>query len=243
MMGYDQVLELPARTGFPPEGVIGQGRGRLGTSPYLEERGVSSVRTTITAVLVSSAVAAALTWSAASADENTDGDLVVPSHAVSTRYTSVRVDVATHVSYEQLVANFNAQVPQINLAAYRDLVARQAPWSEVVAEAERQAGPVGFVWFEQLNSCRVFALAPGFSAKCVVYTVGDPALAETMAVHDTRAVGYLPTKFLLYSDSDGRGHIVYVLPSSGIGALKPSLLGRAKEVDRRFRNLVDTISQ
>jgi hypothetical protein len=201
------------------------------------------VRRTITAVLLSSAVAAVVTWSAASADPNAARNLVVPSHAVSTPYTSVRVDVATRLSYEKLLENFNAQVPQINLAAYGALVARKAPWSEVAAEAKRQAGPVGFVWFEQLSSCAVFDLAPGFSSKCSVYTVGDPALAETMVRYDTRAVVYLPTKFLLYSDTKGRGHVVYVLPSSSIGALKPSRRAQARKVDRRFKNLVDRISQ
>jgi hypothetical protein len=201
------------------------------------------VRRTITAVLLSSAAAAVVAWSAANADPNAPRNLVVPSHAVSTPYTSVRVDVATRLSYEKLLENFNAQVPQINLGAYGALVARKAPWSEVAAEAKRQAGPVGFVWFEQLSSCAVFGLAPGFSSKCSVYTVGDPALAETMVRYDTRAVVYLPTKFLLYSDTKGRGRVVYVLPSSSIGALKPSRRAQARKVDRRFKNLVDRISR
>ena len=201
------------------------------------------MRRAITAVLLSSAVAAAVTWSAASAGPTATGNLIVPNGAVSTPYTSVRVDVATRLSYEKLVENFSAQVPQINLDAYRALVARRAPWSEVVAEAKRQAGPVGFVWFEQLASCAVFGLAPGFSSKCAVYTVGDPALAETMVRYDTRAVVYLPTKFLLYSDPKGRGHVVYVLPSSSIGALIPSRRAQARKVDRRFKNLVDRISR
>ena len=201
------------------------------------------MRRTITAVLLSGAVAAAVTWSAAGADPNAARKLIVPSHAVSTPYTSVRVDVATRLSYEKLVENFNAQVPQINLDAYRALVARQAPWSEVAAEAKRQAGPFGFVWFKQLSSCAVFDLAPGFSSRCIVYTVGDPALAETMVSYDTRAVMYLPTKFLLYWDSQGRGHVSYALPSSSIGALTPSRRVQARKVDRRFKNLVDRISR
>jgi hypothetical protein len=85
------------------------------------------VRRTITAVLLSSAVATAVTWSAASADRNAAKNLIVPNDAVSTPYTSVRVDVATRLSYEKLVENFNAQVPQINLDAYRALIVRQAP--------------------------------------------------------------------------------------------------------------------
>jgi hypothetical protein len=206
-------------------------------------RPVRGVRRTITVVLLSSALAAVVAWSAANANPNSGGTPLVPRGATATPYTSVRIDAGTRLPYEKLVQNFNAYVPQINLQAYVALVARHASWSQVVAEAHREAGPVGFVWFEELTSCAVFDLAPRFSSKCVVYTVGDPALADTMVRHDTRAVVYLPTKFLLYSDSRGRGHVVYVLPSSSIGGLRSSLRAQTRKVDQRFKNLVDRISR
>ena len=83
---------------------------------------------------------------------------------------------------------YEAAVPDLALAAVKELVSRKVPWSEIVELIERSA-PHGFLIYFRNDVHPVMALA-GHQADCVAYLMGNHVIAERMFRHDPGAMMY-----------------------------------------------------
>ncbi|KXN83682.1 hypothetical protein AN958_00823 [Leucoagaricus sp. SymC.cos] len=77
----------------------------------------------------------------------------------------------------------------------------------------------------------------------VLYTIGNPLIAQTILRHDLRAGLYIPPRLLVQEKSDGKGTLlVYQLPSSvmivpGEGKENEELKKAVENLDKKFETL------
>ncbi|HEV3054250.1 MAG TPA: DUF302 domain-containing protein [Solirubrobacteraceae bacterium] len=135
---------------------------------------------------------------------------------------------------------YEAAVPDLPLAAVSDLVARKAPWSEMVELIER-AAPHGFLIYFRNDVHPVMALA-GDAADCVAYLVGNHTIAERMFRHDPRAMMYAPLHTVIWEDRRGDAWFTVDQPSAQFASFDiPEVAEVGVELDHKLAALLDAL--
>lgn len=78
----------------------------------------------------------------------------------------------------------------------------------------------------------------------VVYTVGNPLIAQTIMQHDIRTGYTVPLRLMVLEKATGTGTtVIYHLPSSVMGLTNhPDLKVALQELDEKLEKLVSKIS-
>lgn len=149
--------------------------------------------------------------------------------------TIEHTDVATGLSYAELVEAFEAELGRWNAATAQNLVQRKAPWSEVEAEASRAGGARGLMIIETINQGVVTSLS-GRPKNCRLYLVGNPTIASRIFDIDPGGAFYVPFRVSLYDDGGpGGARISYDRPSSFLAALgHPELVTIGAQLDEKI---------
>lgn len=110
------------------------------------------------------------------------------------------------------IASYEAAVPMFPSEQVMDMVARKAPWKEMVAFIA-EAAPFDFLIYDKGQVGPVMALA-GHVGDCVAYLMGNHTIAERMYRYDRRVMLHAPLRTLIWEDQEGRGYFTVDRPSS-----------------------------
>jgi uncharacterized protein (DUF302 family) len=142
--------------------------------------------------------------------------------------------------FESFRDRFEASVPSFDLTGLLELVARRAPWDEVVHQIAEIA-PYGFLCYWRADVGPVMSLA-GQTAKCTTYLIGNHAVALRMFRVDPAAMLYAPLRTLLYEARTGETRFVVDQPSSAFDSLRNVDIAEVGiEIDEKLASLVDAL--
>jgi hypothetical protein len=142
--------------------------------------------------------------------------------------------------YEQFRARYEAAVPALDEKRLAEFAARDAPWSEVVADADASA-PHGFLIFWRLDTTPVMSLA-GNIARCTAYLMGNHTIAEQMFRHDPAVMLYVPLRTVIYAGPDDRALFAADQPSTEVASLGVAPVTQVGiDLDRKLTALLDAL--
>src|SRR5262245_7236 len=120
------------------------------------------------------------------------------------RATIERTDVATGLTYAQLVEGFERELGRWDDKTAQSLAQRRAPWGEVEAAADRAGGERGLMIIARIDQGAVTSLS-GHRKDCRLYLVGNPVIATRILDVDARGAFYVPFRVCLYDDGAPAG--------------------------------------
>jgi hypothetical protein len=155
------------------------------------------------------------------------------------RYQVCRLTVPVP-SYLDFQKRYEEAVPEMPLAAIQELVARNAPWSEMLSLIEG-AAPHDFLIYRRENAGLVMKLA-GDLAECVAYLMGNHTIAERMFRYDARVMLYAPLHTVIWEDHDGNAWFTADQPSTQIGSFGiPEVAAVGRELDEKLARLLEAL--
>ncbi|MEO3769074.1 hypothetical protein [Micromonospora sp. B9E7] len=119
-------------------------------------------------------------------------------------YQALRLDIPVDEPFTDFRRRYEEAVPPYDRDAYHALVARQAPWSDVLDLARRQA-PYNFLIYWSSGDVQPLMRLAGDSGHCVEYLMGNHTTAERMFRHDPAIMLYAPLRTAITSNDDGSG--------------------------------------
>jgi Domain of unknown function DUF302 len=135
---------------------------------------------------------------------------------------------------------YEMAVPELPLAAVRELVSRNAPWSEMLSLIEG-AAPHDFLIYRREDAGPVMKLA-GDQAECVAYLMGNHTIAERMFRYDPRALLYAPLHTAIWEDHEGNAWFTADQPSTQFGSFDiPEITTVGRELDEKLAKLLDAL--
>jgi uncharacterized protein (DUF302 family) len=158
-------------------------------------------------------------------------------------FDGVRIHLPSPKPYKDLLASLLQDIGEtpVNLD---DLEQKYSSWQSYEAQAEKLAGPSGFMLFGLIDHGSWMAKAGAFR-KSIRVILGNPALAITMLSHDLRAGLFAPVELLLLEEDDDRSSLMYVRPSSlMVVDGNKELLAAAENLDTKLMALaVKTVGE
>jgi hypothetical protein len=130
-----------------------------------------------------------------------------PVSHVTERLT-IEIDSPT----SEFIACYEAAVPTVPTEQITEMVARRAPWEEMVSFIA-EAAPFGFLIYDKNHLGPVMQLA-GHIGDCVAYLMGNHTIAERMYRYDRRAMLHAPLRTLIWEDQEGRRYFTVDRPSN-----------------------------
>jgi hypothetical protein len=137
-------------------------------------------------------------------------------------------------------ADYERLVPDAPFKEVGELVARGAPWSDMVKLLDER-GPHGFLIYFRNDIHKVMQLA-GDATDGVGYLMGNQTTAERMFRHDPRVMLYVPFHTLIWGDSAGRAWFSVDQPGSVFSQFgNPDITAVGIETDRALAKLLDAL--
>ncbi|KZS95699.1 hypothetical protein SISNIDRAFT_483920 [Sistotremastrum niveocremeum HHB9708] len=134
---------------------------------------------------------------------------VQPYTAQRITFTSARTIDEVQASLDEAI---NRQSP-IGLEVFRDSLSKDQ-FQESINE---KIGPSGFMFFGAASYSFSDKLSHSQSPpKTILYTIGNPLIAQTMIVHDRTTALHVPPQIFIAENANGGSTITYDLPSSVI---------------------------
>jgi hypothetical protein len=161
-----------------------------------------------------------------------------PATSSATAYCAIRLRYDSAHGFDETRARFDARVPALDPMVNVGLVLARAPWAEVVAAADRTAGPAGLVALTRLDTGALLSLS-GEPLAATLYLVGNPVIARRITALAPAGALYAPFRVLIHRDPEGV-HVDYELPSSGFASLGSADVDAiAADLDGRIRGVVE----
>lgn len=152
-----------------------------------------------------------------------------------------RLVIEVAESFDGFRERYEQAAPQIEPQELADLIERQAPWSEVLADADARA-PHGFLIYLSSDLTPLMGLA-GDRGRCVMYLMGNHTIAERMYRHDPAAMLYAPLRTALCAGADGRTRFVVDQPSTVFSSFGvPEITAVGIELDRKLVGLLEALA-
>ena len=159
---------------------------------------------------------------------------------VDHRYEVCRLTVPVP-AFLDFQKRYQEAVPELPLAAVRELVSRNAPWSEMLSLIEG-AAPYDFLIYRREDAGPVMKLA-GDQAGCVAYLMGNHTIAERMFRYDPRALLYAPLHTVIWEDHDGKAWFTVDQPSAQFGSFGiPAVTEVGIELDHKLAELLEVLA-
>ena len=127
-------------------------------------------------------------------------------------HVTERLTIEIGAPASEFIASYEAAVPMFPSEQVMEMVARKAPWEEMVAFIA-DAAPFDFLIYDKGQVGPVMALA-GHVGDCVAYLMGNHTIAERMYRYDRRVMLHAPLRTLIWEDQEGRGYFTVDRPSS-----------------------------
>jgi uncharacterized protein (DUF302 family) len=164
-----------------------------------------------------------------------------PFPSTSTPATTERITVSTGLSFDALVAAFEAQLGRWDLAAAQAVIPQG--WPVLESKIHTMEGPHGLMIVSTADQGEIASVSDP-AIRCTLYEIGNPAVATGILKIDIRACLLVPFKVALYEMGRGTGAtLVYDRPSSLLATLSnPKLVDIGKGLDTKMQAVVDAIA-
>lgn len=148
-------------------------------------------------------------------------------------FEATRITVDSPHDFVTTRTNFDRLVPAFDPLLARDLILRNAAWTDVEDSIAGIAGPQGFMALSRLDHGALMSLH-GQPVEATQYLVGNPVIARQILSADTTAALYAPFTVAIHADELGT-HISYTTPSSLLSSLGSTDINEvAADLDRRI---------
>ncbi|MEU5554490.1 hypothetical protein ABZ738_32450, partial [Micromonospora sp. NPDC047793] len=138
--------------------------------------------------------------------------------AVTVRsYQARRLDITVDRPFEDFRHQYEQAVPPYDAEAFNALVARGAPWTDVLTQM-RQRAPHNFLIYWRSGDLQPMMNLAGDSAHCVEYLMGNHTIAERMYRHDPTVMLYAPLRTVISSQPAGSARLTIEQPSCAMGS-------------------------
>jgi uncharacterized protein (DUF302 family) len=155
------------------------------------------------------------------------------------RVSAERVDVLSTRSFEETVATLEREVPPADMATLTRLVASRATAPEIETSVAAMAGSVGFMMLGRIEPGPLVSLL-GRPKKIILYSIGNPVLANRMYEQEPATGLYAPLRLAIYEDDRGATHLTYERPSASLGHFRNVEIGTvAGMLDEKLGKLTD----
>jgi hypothetical protein len=154
-----------------------------------------------------------------------------------TSYSVNRLTVDVPASVAEFQQQYEQAVPPVPGEQVNALVARGAPWSEMI-ELIDKAAPLGFLIYFRLDMRPVMGLA-GDPAAGVSYLMGNHILAERMYRYQPAVMLYAPLHTMIWQ-SPGGTRFTFDRPSDQFGSFAtPQITQVGTELDAKLAALLE----
>lgn len=154
-------------------------------------------------------------------------------------HTVTRISVSPDLSYDKLIARFEATVPPLPVAQMQARL--EAGKTDSVRKLLQDGSPVGMYLFYTLD-ITPFMAAAGHAARARSYLIGNPLIAEKMFALDPTAMLYAPLRILIHTDNSDVSHLTLDRPSDLFASLSnPDIASTGKYLDEVVANLFSTM--
>ena len=152
--------------------------------------------------------------------------------------TFVHRDYAGDRTFEAVVAAFEAAVGSADQKTFQSAVEDQSSPDAFTTRMQSIKGPSDFILFLKTDH-GAWMPRVGIAGKAILYTIGNPLIAQTMLRHSIEAALYVPIRVLIYEDPvTKRGKFAFDLPSSLMARLKnEEVTTAARLLDRKMEAL------
>ena len=160
------------------------------------------------------------------------------SPASPIRYTATRLTVPVGSTPGEFQARYEQAVPPWPEDQVTALVARQAPWQEMLTLVTA-AAPWGFLIYHKIDATPVVRLA-GDQAAGVAYLMGNHTIMERMYRHEPAVLLYAPLHTVIWGDPGGSAYFTFDKPSDQFGSFgNPQVAEVGLELDQKLAALLD----
>jgi hypothetical protein len=157
---------------------------------------------------------------------------------ITTQYLLRRLTIDVDVPVHEFRAHYEAAVPRYPEGEVKALVAKGAPWQEMLNLVTRVA-PLGFLLYGTIEMDPVMRLA-GDGGSCVAYLMGNHTIAERMFRHDPSVMLHAPLRTAIWSHSDGSARFTLDKPSDHFGSFANAAIADVGvELDRKVAALLE----
>jgi hypothetical protein len=157
---------------------------------------------------------------------------------VATSYPVTRLTVDVPASLEEFQQQYEQAVPPEPREQVETLVARGAPWSEML-ELVDNAAPFGFLIYWRNDVSPVMRLA-GDTAQGVFYLMGNHTLAERMYRYQPAVMLYAPLHTMIWQSPGGGTRFTFDRPSDQFGSFTTSQITQVGiELDKKLAELLE----
>ncbi|WP_433533844.1 hypothetical protein ACQPZK_16730 [Micromonospora sp. CA-249363] len=132
-------------------------------------------------------------------------------------YQARRLEISVDRPFEELRRQYEQAVPPYDKAAFDALVARHAPWDDVLT-LMRERAPHDFLIYWSSGELRPMMSLAGDAGNAVEYLMGNHTIAEKMYRHDPTAVLYAPLRTMIGDVPGGGVRFVIEQPSHAFGS-------------------------
>lgn len=141
-----------------------------------------------------------------------------------TTITTEHVDLLSSKDFQETIKDLTAELGKASTEKLMDRLASSPTWEAYASECAEFAGRSNLIEVGHLNWGKVLSLS-GIPMKAACFIVGNPTTAQKLLAAGGAQVGlYLPTKLLVFEDSEGAVHVSYdkflpIMAPHGVAAL------------------------
>ncbi|MEW1588818.1 hypothetical protein AB0283_25620 [Micromonospora vinacea] len=153
-------------------------------------------------------------------------------------YQARCLDISVDRSFDDFRRQYEQAVPAYDAAAFNALVARNAPWDDVLA-LMRDSAPHAFLIYWSSGDLRPMMNLAGDPSHCVEYLMGNHTTAERMFRHDPAVMLYAPLRTLISEGPDGGARFIIEQPSHPFGSFGVNAIHEVgRDLDREVAALL-----
>jgi hypothetical protein len=155
----------------------------------------------------------------------------------SVTHTTERLTIAVGSPAREFIARYEQAVPPVPTVKIGELVAKGAPWSQMLELIESSA-TFGFLIYHKNDIGPVMQLA-GNKSDAVAYLMGNHTIAERMYRYDPRAMLHAPLRTVVWETAEGAGFLTIDRPSSQFSSYEnPAISHVGVELDQKLAVLL-----
>lgn len=158
-------------------------------------------------------------------------------------FTVQHVDSISVHPFAATIERFEAATGSLDGATFAKEATASAGTEDFAKRIHVYESTSGFMRFQLFDHGGWLGLY-GIRAKCRLYILGNPLIAQTMLKHDIRAGLNVPVRLIIYETKAGEARLGYDLPSSLMSQLhNAEVTAAAEKLDAKLAALVEHVTK
>ncbi len=158
-------------------------------------------------------------------------------------FTAQHIEFVSAHPFAATIERFEAATGDLDSTALAKELAASANAEDFAKRIHAYESTSGFMRFQLFDHGGWLGLY-GIHAKCRLYILGNPLIAQTMLKHDIRAGLNVPVRLVVYEAKDGEVRLGYDLPSSLMSRLHHAeVTAAAEKLDAKLAALAAQVTK